>query len=314
MSSSSPIFLENLVKTYKTAKGEKGGDVHAVKGVNLEMRPGEILGLLGPNGAGKTTIISILTSLENSTSGRAQIFGLDVESKDKNVWLEVKNYFGLVPQEIVNHGFFSVTEVLQFVSGYHGIRNNKDRIEYLLKRLSLWEHRDKKVSQLSGGMKRRFLIAKSLVHSPKLLLLDEPTAGVDVELRNTLWDFVKELHKQGTSILLTTHYLEEAEMLCDRVAIIDQGQIRRVGPTQELIKSLTQRRVYISLKAEISQVVSPYLISQTATELVFKLPSSMVLGELLSTINLETNKVTDFKIDEGTLQEAFLQVLGEGRV
>jgi ABC-2 type transport system ATP-binding protein len=313
MSSSSPIFLEKLVKTYHKAKGDKGSDVHALKGVTLEMRPGEILGLLGPNGAGKTTLISILTTLETATSGVAHVFGLDVQTKEKKVWQSVKNSFGLVPQELINHGFFSVLEVLKFVSGYHGIRDNSVRIEYLLKRLALWDHREKKVSQLSGGMKRRFLIAKALVHSPKLILLDEPTAGVDIELRNTLWTFVKELHAQGTSILLTTHYLEEAEELCDRVAIIDNGEIRKVGPTRELIKSLTQRRVHISLKSEISKVSSPYLISQTATELVFKLPSTMVLGELLSTINLETNKVTDFKIDEGTLQEAFLQVLGEAR-
>ncbi len=313
MSSSAPIYLQNLVKTYKKIKGDKADAVLAVQDVSLEMKPGEILGLLGPNGAGKTTIISILTSLESSSSGGAFIFGHNVESNDRAVWAQVKNLYGLVPQEIVNHGFFTVYEVLTFISGYHGIKNNRERIEYLLRRLALWDHKDKKVAQLSGGMKRRFLIAKALVHSPQLLLLDEPTAGVDIELRNTLWTFVKELHAQGTSILLTTHYLEEAEQLCDRVAIIDKGKIKRVGPTKELIKSLTQRRVHISLKSAVEVLQSPYLISQTPTDLIFKLPSTMVLGDLLSTTKLDTSKVTDFKIYEGTLQEAFLHILDEGR-
>lgn len=302
-----PLELVNLVKTYKHQIPSQS--VHALKGVNLKMNPGEILGLLGPNGAGKTTIISILTTIEEATSGQAFVFGQEVKAGHT----EVKNHFGLVPQEIVSHGFFSVKEVLKFVSGYHGLRHNEDYCQHLIARLGLKEHENKKVAQLSGGMKRRFSIAKALVHKPKLLLLDEPTAGVDIELRNSLWEFVRDLNKQGTSVLLTTHYLEEAEELCDRVAIIDHGEIKRIGPTKELIKNLTQRQVRICLKKPLVDVQSPYLIHQTHEELVFRLPSSMVLGDLISSIQLDMTEVTDFQIQEGSLEDAFLSVLEESR-
>lgn len=296
----SPLSLKNLYKTY--------GSVEAVKNVSLEMNPGEILGLLGPNGAGKTTIISILTTLEAATNGTAKVFGEDVRTSFK-----AKNLFGLVPQEIVSHGFFSVEEVLGFVSGYRGIAKNTEQIEFLLKQLGLAEHRHKKVAQLSGGMKRRFLIAKALVHKPPLLLLDEPTAGVDIELRNTLWKFVRELNKGGTSVLLTTHYLEEAEELCDRVAIIDRGEIRRIGPTKELIEQFTQRQLKLSINRPVATITSAFLVRQTDTELTFRLPAKMVLGELLQAIKVPADHLTDIRIQEGTLQDAFLQVLGESR-
>jgi ABC-2 type transport system ATP-binding protein len=273
------------------------------------LKPGEILGLLAQNGAGKTTIISILTTLETASKGVARIFGHDVRSKD----LAIKNMFGLVPQELVSHGFFSVEEVLTFTSGYHGLKHNKEQIEFLLEKLGLKEHRMKKVAQLSGGMKRRFLIAKALVHKPPLLLLDEPTAGVDIELRNTLWGFVRELNAAGTAILLTTHYLEEAEQLCDRIAIIDRGEIKKLAPTQELIQKLTQRQVRLSVRVPSAPINSPFLVKQTDSELIFRLPSAMVLGELLQSVKIQPDVITDIRIQEGTLQDAFLQVLGEKR-
>lgn len=299
-----PIFIKNLSKYFD--------GIQALKNVSLEMKEGEILGLLGPNGAGKTTLISILSSLEKSTSGKAYIFGHDVESQNLKEWIGVKNLFGLVPQEIVNHGFFTTIEVLRFISGYHGYRNNEDYIQYLLKKLALDEHKNKKVHALSGGMRRRFMIAKALVHRPKLLILDEPTAGVDIELRSNLWSFVRELNKTGTSILLTTHYLEEAENLCDRVAIINKGEIKKVAPTQELVKTLTQRKFKISLKSSLPKCESPFLIQQTDKELMFNLPSRMEIGDLLTTLQLDMSFVTDFKIEEGTLEDAFLQIVVEG--
>jgi ABC-2 type transport system ATP-binding protein len=297
---SHPFEVKSLRKTY----GSKKHPIHALKGMDLKMNEGEVFGLLGPNGAGKTTLISILTCLEEPTSGEAYIFGKDVTQGEQLT----KSYIGIVPQELVNHGFFNIEEVLKFHSGYYGIQNNQEYIEFLLKKLGLHPHRAKKVRELSGGMKRRFLIAKALVHKPRLLLLDEPTAGVDIELRNSLWEFVEELNKSGTSILLTTHYLEEAEKLCDRVGIIHQGELKAVGATKNLIKDLTQREVLIYL-SETTPIKSEFLKTQKDNLLVFQIPSHMELGELLSQLKLDLNKITDVKIREGRLEDAFLSVL-----
>jgi ABC-2 type transport system ATP-binding protein len=182
------------------------GHIQALRGVSFEVEPGEVFGLLGPNGAGKTSLISIIVTLEKATSGTVKVFGHDVAANSR----EAKMRTGWVPQEIINHGYFTVEEILNFHAGYFGLWRPKERIEYLLDGLGLQEHRSKRVKQLSGGMKRRLMIAKALIHSPGLLLLDEPTAGVDVDLRTRLWDFVDELRREGMSILLTTHYLEEA--------------------------------------------------------------------------------------------------------
>lgn len=300
-----PFEVRNLEKIYGSKK-----TTHALKGVSLQMREGEVLGLLGPNGAGKTTLISILIGLEEATKGEAFIFGEDVSKGMQST----KSKVGIVPQELINHGYFDINEVLQFHSGYFGIKNNQEYIDYLLTKLGLMPHKHKKVRELSGGMKRRFLIAKALVHKPKLLMLDEPTAGVDIELRNSLWEFVKELNQSGTSILLTTHYLEEAENLCDRVGIIHKGELKTVGPTKDLVKSLTQREVHILTKDNI-QVQSSYLKKQTregeCSLLIFEIPSHMEVGELMSTLKLDLSKVIDLKIREGRLEDAFLNILGQ---
>ena len=184
-----------------TALVKKYEKTEALAGVSLTVKPGEVLGLLGPNGAGKTSLISVVVTLEKATAGQVHVFGHDV-AKDAQ---RAKMRTGWVPQEIINHGFFTVEEILNFHSGYYGVKNPRERVEYLLKSLSLSDHRHKKVKQLSGGMKRRLMIAKALVHRPGLLLLDEPTAGVDVELRTRLWEFVAQLRREGISILLTTH-------------------------------------------------------------------------------------------------------------
>lgn len=295
----SPILVQNLEKKY--------GSAFALKGVSLQMNSGEVLGLLGPNGAGKTTLISILTTIETAMSGRFELF------QKSSADLQYRNLFGLVPQETVNHGFFTLDEVLAFTSGYHGLRQNKERCDFLLERLGLMDHRSKKVAQLSGGMKKRFAIAKALVHSPPLLLLDEPTAGVDIELRNSLWEFVVELNQQGTSVLLTTHYLEEAEKLCHRIAIIDHGSILQIGPTKELVDNLTERKVQISLTKDFGECNSPYLLERKDRNLVFRLPSTMTVGELLSALSLRSELITDIRIQEGRLEDAFLRVLKGGK-
>lgn len=229
-SQATPLDVQSVRKVYRSKQGES--EVTAVHEVSFCIQPGEVFGLLGPNGAGKTTTIFMITGLEKITSGHVRIFGFD----NQNDPLEAKKRVGVVPQEIVSQGFFNLFEILQFHSGYYGIAKNDERISYLLNRLGLWPHRNKLMKQLSGGMKRRMMIAKALVHSPKLLILDEPTAGVDIELRNSLWDFVRELQKEGVAILLTTHYLQEAEALCDRVGIIHQGRMVLQCSTKELME------------------------------------------------------------------------------
>jgi ABC-2 type transport system ATP-binding protein len=270
------------------------------------MLPGEIFGLLGPNGAGKTSLISVVTTLEQATAGSVEVFGHSVLTESR----VAKSMLGVVPQEIINNGFFKVEEVMHFNSGYQGVGKNHQRIEYLLNKLGLWEHRRKGVKQLSGGMKRRLLIAKALVHSPRLLLLDEPTAGVDMELRNNLWQFVRELKSEGVSILLTTHYIEEAEQLCDRIGILQNGELKRLGPTKDLIQEFTGRTVVLSLREGLPPIESPYLQQQTVDKLFFRIPANMGVGDLISDLHLDWHSVTDVHIEEGNLEEALQKVLG----
>lgn len=280
---SQPLEVLNLRKNYGTAT--------AVHDLSFEVRAGEVFGLLGPNGAGKTTTISIVTNLETPTAGQARVFGFDVTKQP----LEAKKRFGLVHQEIINSGFFDVEELLEFQSGYHGLRRNGERIQHLLHRLGLYEHRRKKVKQLSGGMKRRLMIAKALVHSPRLLLLDEPTAGVDLTLRENLWDFVRELRKDGVAILLTTHYLEEAELLCDRVAILNRGKLEATGPTKEVITRFTQKKVTVE--------------TLDAARREFTVAPNATLAEILSTNGIDPARVKDIRVEEGSLEDAFRHVL-----
>jgi len=295
--SSLPLEVLGLTKKY--------GDFTAVENVSFSVNEGEVFALLGPNGAGKTSIISVIVSLEEPSKGQVRVFGHDIVTESR----QAKSLTGLVPQELVNHGYFNIEEVLHFYSGYFGIRRNKERIDYLLQRLALYEHRHKKVKQLSGGMKRRLLIAKSLVHAPKLLLLDEPTAGVDIELRENLWSFVRDLKKEGGSILLTTHYLEEAEQLCDRVAIIDRGQLKKIGSTKDLIRGLTHRMISFQLKNLAEKISHPMLISQSEQNLEFRVPASMGLGDLLGQLKFDVSCIMDLQIREGNLEDAFRLVL-----
>jgi len=294
-----PLSVENVFKSY--------GSVQALRGVSFDVRRGEVFGLLGPNGAGKTSLISCLVSLENATSGRLQVFGHDVASNPR----QAKMNTGWVPQEIINHGFFNITEILTFHAGYYGEKKPKERVKYLLERLDLWEHRLKKVKQLSGGMKRRLMIAKALVHKPGLLLLDEPTAGVDVELRTKLWTFVEELKSEGISILLTTHYLEEAERLCDRVAIIHKGQLRAIGKTHGLIEEWSRKRTVLRLTSAIQNLQHRDLVSGAGDEWTFLTKMSKPLGELLTELNLPTNALKDVQVQDGSLEDVFIKLTQE---
>lgn len=292
-----PLKIDHLTKTY--------GSLRAVNDVSFKIDEGEIFGLLGPNGAGKTSIISIIATLEKQTEGSVSVYGYDVGKNPK----KAKYLTGVVPQELVHHGFFSLEEVLAFQSGYYGIWENRERIEYLIEKLGLEPHRKKRVKELSGGMKRRLLIAKALVHEPKLLLLDEPTAGVDVELRSTLWDFVQELQKEGVSILLTTHYLEEAETLCDRVLFLDHGELKLLGRPQELINQLTEREVVMILKRPVPPLTHPNLVNQSDYQLIFRFASSKSMGDLISELPLDIRGIQDFIIREGKLEQAFERII-----
>lgn len=291
MENQKALEIENLSKNY--------GSVKALTNLNFSVESGEVFGLLGPNGAGKTSLISIMTTLEEPTTGTIRVFGHDVIAASS----KTKPLIGVVTQEIVTHGFFNVEEILNFHSGYYGIANNKDRIHFLLDRLSLFDHRHKKVSQLSGGMKRRLMIAKALVHSPKLLLLDEPTAGVDITLRESLWGFVQELKKQGVTILLTTHYLQEAEALCDRIAVINFGELCCLKPTQEIIRELTRRQVFIELN-NTKSITHPYLVEQNNKLLQFVIPSHVQLGIVFREAGILMEDIMDMQVKEGGLEKA----------
>lgn len=238
------LSIRNLAKTYK------GGTV-ALRGIDLDVAPGEFFGLLGPNGAGKSTTIGIVTSLVNKTGGTAHVFGHDIDRD----FPRAKTCMGLVPQEFNFNQFEPVEQVVVQQGGYYGIPRAlaTERAERYLKQLGLWGKRKQPSRNLSGGMKRRLMIARALVHEPRLLILDEPTAGVDIELRRSMWQFLREINAQGTTIILTTHYLEEAESLCKRIAIIDDGRIIENTSTRELLQKLDVETFVLDLRQSITQ-------------------------------------------------------------
>jgi ABC-2 type transport system ATP-binding protein len=291
------LRVTDVVKNYAQTK--------ALAGVSLHVDRGEVFGLLGPNGAGKTSLISIIVTLEEASAGKVEVFGHDVSKQPKLS----KMHTGWVGQEIINHGFFDCEEILQFHSGYYGVKLPQDRIEFLLHGLGLWDHRHKKVKQLSGGMKRRLMIAKALVHKPGLLLLDEPTAGVDVELRLKLWEFVEQLRREGISILLTTHYLEEAERLCDRVAIIHKGKIRGEGATGNLIEQWSRKKITLRLVHPVEAIAHPDAERGAAgDEWIFYTKMSKPLGALMQELQIPLNNIKDIEVEEGRLEDVFLRL------
>lgn len=223
------LEISNLQKIYK-------GDFHALKGIDLQVQQGDFFALLGPNGAGKSTTIGVITSLVNKTSGSVKVFGHDIDKELETA----KSFIGLVPQEFNFNQFESLTRILVNQAGYYGVERSiaHKRAEKYLKQLDLWEKRDNAARMLSGGMKRRLMIARALMHEPKVLILDEPTAGVDIELRRSMWEFLRELNQEGITIILTTHYLEEAEMLCRNIAIIDSGTIVENTSMKQLLATL----------------------------------------------------------------------------
>ena len=239
------LDVQSLVKTYK-------GGLQALKGVSLQVQEGDFFALLGPNGAGKSTLIGIVSSLVNKTSGRVGVFGHDLDLDPEGV----KSCIGLVPQEFNFNLFLPVAEVLINQAGYYGIprREARVRAERYLRQLELWDRRDTEMRRLSGGLKRRAMIARALVHEPRLLILDEPTAGVDIEIRRSMWQFLRDLNAAGTTIILTTHYLEEAESLCRTVAIINHGEIAERSSVAELLGKLRTETFVLNLKGRVAEL------------------------------------------------------------
>ena len=294
------IEILSLKKTYDT------GD-QALKGIDLNIKQGSFFGLLGPNGAGKTTTIGILTGLVNKTSGSAKILGHDIIDDFK----AARKSTGLSPQEINLDVFFSVRQILLFQAGYYGIpqKNAEDRVDAILKKLDLYHKRNETSRHLSGGMKRRIQIAKALIHDPPILILDEPTAGVDIELRHMLWDYLKELNNQGKTILLTTHYIEEAEKLCDEIAIINNGNIIKQGETKSIIKEVSLNTIEVSVDSTNKIKLSDNF-DFSINENIIKIQTKEVNKEITKIIKEieQTTTINNINIINSSLEDAFLKL------
>jgi len=295
------ILFQDVSKTYRTAKGT----FQALDGVSFAVQPGEMFGLLGPNGAGKTTLISILGGLARATSGQVQVHGHDVVTD----FASARRALGVVPQELVFDPFFSVREALRIQSGYFGIRGNDGWIDELLHSLGLTDKAQANMRQLSGGMKRRVMVAQALVHKPRVIVLDEPTAGVDVELRQTLWQFIARLNREeGCTVLLTTHYLEEAEALCGHIAMIKKGQVVALEKTSTLLARASSN----VLRFKTDTALPPELAAKArVTGRVVQLPahSALEVEQILSTFRQAGGVVEDMEIRKADLEDVFLDVM-----
>jgi ABC-2 type transport system ATP-binding protein len=302
------LIIQELTKKY--ANG-----VVALKGIDLEVEQGDFFGLLGPNGAGKSTTIGIVASLVNKSSGKVSIFGHDLDQEPEMA----KTQLGLVPQEFNFNVFEKVIDILTSQAGYYGIpyKVARERAEYYLKKLGLWEKAFDSARHLSGGLKRRLMIIRGLIHSPKLLILDEPTAGVDIELRRATWNFLREINEQGTTIILTTHYLEEAESLCKRVAIINHGEIVENMRVKQLLAQLDQESLVLDLKEPLASL--PYvpgfqcqLIDEKTMEVSFHRKAT--LNQLFSALSAVGCEVISMRNKTNRLEEFFLnRVKGESK-
>jgi ABC-2 type transport system ATP-binding protein len=272
--------------------------------VSFDIEEGEFFGLLGPNGAGKTTLISILAGLSRASSGRVLVHGHDVQTD----YAQARRLLGVVPQELVFDPFFSVREALQIQSGYFGVKHNDDWIDELLSCLGLTDKANANMRQLSGGMKRRVLVAQALVHKPRVIVLDEPTAGVDVELRQTLWQFIAKLNKQGHTVLLTTHYLEEAEALCGRLAMLKQGSVVALETTSELLKSASSNVLRFKIDAPLpAELAAKARITGRIVQ--FPAHDAMEIEQYLAAVRQAGLVAEDVEIRKADLEDVFLEVM-----
>jgi ABC-2 type transport system ATP-binding protein len=299
------ISFQSVSKTYATPRGP----LKALDGVQFDIGEGEFFGLLGPNGAGKTTLISILAGLARATSGRVAVLGHDV----RDDYAQARRKLGVVPQELVFDPFFTVREALRIQSGYFGLRRNDAWIDELLASLGLADKAGANMRQLSGGMKRRVLVAQALVHRPPVIVLDEPTAGVDVELRQTLWQFIARLNKQGHTVLLTTHYLEEAEALCGRIAMLKAGQVVALERTSELLKAASSNVLRFKLDGALP---SEFEGKARVTGRIVQLPAhdAHEIEQHLAVIRQAGLRVEDVEIRKADLEDVFIDVMSEKAV
>ncbi|MDD2711941.1 MAG: ABC transporter ATP-binding protein [Simplicispira sp.] len=294
------VSFQTVSKTYPTPQGP----FHALENVSLDIEEGEFFGLLGPNGAGKTTLISILAGLARASSGRVLVQGCDVQTD----YAAARSKLGVVPQELVFDPFFNVREALRFQSGYFGIRNNGAWIDELLHSLGLADKAGANMRQLSGGMKRRVLVAQALVHKPPIIVLDEPTAGVDVELRQTLWQFIARLNKEGHTVLLTTHYLEEAEALCGRIAMLKRGHVVALDRTSALLKAATGNVLVFKTDDALPPVLAPQArVTGRVVQLAVQDPQD--IERCLATLREASVDVQDIEIRRADLEDVFLSVM-----
>ncbi|MCH8862097.1 MAG: ABC transporter ATP-binding protein [Proteobacteria bacterium] len=307
MSGEAAISVRGLEKIYKGRRGAP--DKHALKGIDLDIPRGSMFALLGPNGAGKSTFINILAGLVNKTGGSARVWGFDIDENPRNAKVSI----GVVPQELFFDAFFTPFELLEMQAGLYGVPPANRRTMDILEMVGLEDQRDAYARTLSGGMKRRLLIAKAMVHSPPILVLDEPTAGVDIELRQQLWRNVREMNDHGITIVLTTHYLEEAEQLCNIIAIINHGEVVACEPKEELLSRIDEKEIIIDFSEQLteippalaglnSQLVTPNRISVQVNK------STTSMGEILASITSSGLTVTDLTTSETDLEDVFLQL------
>ena len=301
------IEIENLQKTYKGNK--KSPDKHALKGVSLKVKRGSIFGLLGPNGAGKSTLINIMAGLVVKSSGNVKIWDIDIDKDQRNA----KAAIGIVPQELNYDAFFSPAHALDLMAGLYGVPKDQRRTMELLEMVGLADKADAYTRSLSGGMKRRLMVAKAMVHNPPILVLDEPTAGVDVELRKQMWDNVRALNAQGVTIVLTTHYLEEAEELCDEIAIINNGEVIADEPTETLLSRIEGKEIRFRLDRPMADVekslagFAAQAVGKRSVNIRYN-PSEVEVGQMIAAIQKAGYGIVDISTDDSDLEDVFLQL------
>ena len=309
MNKENVLYVKDLNKIYKKKRSGLEQSIHALKNLNLEVKQGEIFGLLGPNGAGKSTFINILGGSTFKTSGSVNVWGFDLDKNPR----QVKASIGIVPQEVNIDPFFNPKQLLELQAGLYGVKKKERITDTILNLVSLDAQANSYSRSLSGGMKRRLLVAKALVHQPPIIILDEPTAGVDVELRNRLWENVKSLNKQGVTVILTTHYLYEAEEMCDRIAIINNGSLVALDSTENLLKRIKTKIVKFTLDKKIEikndSLTSLKLINYDENILTISYEKSKInINEVISFINMKKANIIDMSTDDGKLEDVFIRL------
>ena len=296
------ISIQSLTKSYHS------NQPLALDHVSFYVKEGQFFGLLGPNGAGKTTLIGILSSLVRASSGSIEVFGKDLFSN----WNDCKQYFGVMPQEFNFNLFEHAEQIVSNQAGYYGITKSDaiDSARYWIDRLGLWDHRHKGTRMLSGGMKRRLMIARALVHHPKILILDEPTAGVDISLRRSMWEIIQELNDSGMTIILTTHYLEEAERLCDTIGIINEGQLIKLDKTENLLDILSKERVVLSSRSGIPDLQYSFEYHRVSANVIeVELNDKLSLTDLMGLLSKQNVSIDRVQNKSGRLEEVFVQLV-----